>query len=53
MPSKKRKKPKTIGEMTQSRGEWTLNPVTRVVQDKKKKQDRKRIKEALKTGVYE
>lgn len=33
---KKRKEPKTIGEMTNSRGTWEINPVTKVVKDKKK-----------------
>ena len=33
---KKKKKAKTIGEMTNSRGVWLMNPVTKVVEDKKK-----------------
>lgn len=37
----KNKKPRTIGEMTNSRGEWIFNPVTRVEKDKKK-YDRKK-----------
>lgn len=36
--SKKRKKPrpKTIGELTQSRLQWQINPVTRKTKDKTK-----------------
>jgi hypothetical protein len=30
-----KKQKKTIGEMTNTRGTWELNPVTRVVQNKK------------------
>lgn len=38
MSTKKNKKPKTIGEMTKSRGDWgDISPVTRVVQNKKGK----------------
>lgn len=33
---KKKKHPKTIGEMTGSRGTWQMNPVTKIVPDKKK-----------------
>jgi hypothetical protein len=36
MKKKKRKKPKTIGQMTNSRGTWAIKPVTQVVQDKTK-----------------
>lgn len=31
----KKKKAKTIGEMTNSRGVWLLNPVTKIVENKK------------------
>ena len=41
MAKKKKKKPRTIGELTNSRGEWTINPVTRV-KESKKKYDRKK-----------
>lgn len=34
--AKKKKKPKTIGELTNSRGEWKLNPVTKVDKDRSK-----------------
>lgn len=37
----KRREPRTIGELTNSRGTWQMNPVTRVTKDKKK-YDRKR-----------
>ncbi len=33
---KKKKKPKTMGEMTKKRTSWHMNPVTRVIKDKKK-----------------
>lgn len=48
---KKRKKPKTIGEMTQSRGLWSINPVTKI-KESKKAYDRKREKQQIRKGDY-
>lgn len=45
----KKRKPRTIGEMTNSRGEWIMNPVTKIEKDKTK-YDRKKNK--LKKGDY-
>lgn len=36
MARKKKRKPKTMGEMTNSRSKWFMNPVTRIKQSKKK-----------------
>lgn len=41
--SKKPKKKNTIGELTNSRGTWEFNPVTRIKKDKTK-YDRKQNK---------
>lgn len=40
---KKRKKPQTMGEMTGTRTQWYMNPVTRI-KESKKKYNRKRNK---------
>ncbi|MFS0905726.1 hypothetical protein AB3N02_22020 [Priestia aryabhattai] len=48
---KRKKKRKTIGKMTQTRGE--MPPPTKKVEDKRKKKDRKQIKEKLKGGDFE
>lgn len=47
---KKRKKKKTIGSMSNSRGKWGINPVTKVKDNKKRKNDRKKVKEKIKNG---
>ncbi|UNH58534.1 hypothetical protein [Bacillus phage vB_BsuS_PJN02] len=50
--SKKRnKKPKRIGEMTNSRGEWQINPVTRV-KESNKKYNRNKEKQKIRRGDY-
>lgn len=46
--SKKKKKRKTIGKITQTRG--VMPPPTKKVADKRKKNDRKKVKERLKDG---
>lgn len=51
MSRKKRKKPKTIGEMTKSRGEWLMNPVTRVKEDGKA-YNRSKEKAKIRKGDY-
>lgn len=48
---KKRKKPKTIGEMTNSRGEWLMNPLTRV-KESQKGYNRKKDKDKIRKGDY-
>ena len=35
MAKKKKRKPKTIGQITNSRGEWLLNPITKIKESKK------------------
>lgn len=54
-PKKRRKrKPKTIGRMTQSRGDWNgINPVTKIKEGKKKRNERKEIKRKLKEGDFD
>ena len=47
-----KKKKKTIGEMTRTRGEWEINPVTRVKESKKKKYNRSEEKRKIKRGDY-
>lgn len=49
----KKKRRKNIGKMTGSREMWAINPVTRIKQSKKRKNDRKRVKEKLKSGDYD
>lgn len=46
-----RKKKKTIGEMTRTRGEWEINPITRV-KESKKKYNRSAEKRKVKKGDY-
>lgn len=42
-------KSKRIGAMTKSRGDWSgLNPVTKIIRNKKKRNDRKKAKNDLK-----
>lgn len=42
-------KKKRIGAMTKSRGDWgDINPVTKIVEDKRKKNNRKKAKNDLK-----
>jgi hypothetical protein len=48
---KKKRRAKTIGEMTNSRGEWQINPITRV-RDGKKGYNRKKEKHKLRRGDY-
>jgi len=49
--ARKKKKRKTIGIMTQSRG--TMPPPTVKDEDKRKKSDRKQVKEKLRKGEYD
>jgi len=51
MAKKKKNKRKTIGVMTQSRG--TMPPPTVADVVKKRKNDRKKVKEKLKRGDYD
>ena len=51
MLRKKKGKRKTLGKMTQTRG--VMPPPTKKVADKRKKKDRKKVKEKLKGGDYE
>lgn len=45
MKKKKKKKRNTIGATTNSRGTWgDISPVTRIKENKKKKNDRKKVK---------
>lgn len=55
MPKRKSKrKPKTISEMTQSRGDWNgINPVTRIKESRKKRNKRNEIKRKLKEGDFD
>lgn len=40
--------------MTQSRGDWNgINPITRIKEGKKKKNERKEIKRKLKEGDFD
>jgi hypothetical protein len=46
---KKKKWKVTIGGITNSRGTWgDINPVTRIKENKKKKNDRKKVKTNIK-----
>lgn len=49
----KRKKHNTIGVMTQTRVLWERKPQTQVVPNKRRKNDRKRMKEMLKRSDYD
>jgi len=51
MARKKSNKKKTIGEMTKTRGEWAINPITRV-KESKKKYDRNSEKRRIQRGDY-
>lgn len=51
MPKKKKRKRKTIGKMTQTRG--VMPPPTKKVADKRKKNDRKKVKEDLRRGDHD
>ncbi|RKO61761.1 hypothetical protein Cdeb_01232 [Caldibacillus debilis GB1] len=46
-------KRRTIGSLTQSRGTWAINPVTRVKQPKSKHPDRKLAKVLLRKGYWD
>lgn len=50
---RKRKKRSTIGAMTQTRGLWKRKPQTQIAPNKKRKNDRKTVKEMLKRGNYD
>lgn len=50
---RKRKKRSTIGAMTQTRVLWERKPQTQVVPNKRRKNDRKIVKEMLKRGDYD
>ena len=50
---KKNKKPKRIGQMTNSRGEWHINPVTKVKEGKKNKHNRQEEKNKIRNGEYD
>ena len=51
MPKKKKGKRKTLGKMTQTRG--VMPPPTKKVEDKRKKKDRKKVKEKLRSGEFD
>ena len=51
--TKRKRKSKTIGEMTNSRGTWQINPITRVKEGKRKYESRKKAKQKIKNGEYE
>lgn len=51
--SKKNKKAKTIGEMTNSRGLWEMNPITRIKQSERKKNDRREAKDRIRKGDFD
>lgn len=53
MAKRRKKKKRTIGEMCNSRALWERKPQTQVVDNGKKKKDRKKIKEKLKSGDYD
>ncbi|AYP68144.1 hypothetical protein PQE75_gp012 [Bacillus phage vB_BcoS-136] len=53
MAKKKKKKKRTIGEMCGSRATWNINPITRVKEDKKGKNDRKEVKRKIKRGDFD
>jgi hypothetical protein len=53
MAKNKKKKKRTIGEMTNSRKMWERKPQTQVVENKRRKNDRKKIKERIKMGCYD
>ena len=48
-----RNKRKTIGKMTKTRAMWQINPVTRVVPNKKKQENRSNVKVKLKKGDWD
>lgn len=51
--ARKRKKKRTIGAMSNSRGLWQRKPQTQVVPNNKRKNDRKRAKEKIRRGDYD
>lgn len=52
MKKVKKKKPKTIGEMTNSRGLWQINPITKIKESRKNVYDRKKEKQQIRRGDY-
>lgn len=50
---KKKNKSRTIGEMCGSRALWMINPVSRIKEGKKGKNDRKKVKEKIRKGDYD
>lgn len=51
--AKKKKKKRTLGSMSNSRAMWERKPLTQVVSNGKKKNDRKEAKGRLKRGEYD
>ncbi len=49
--AKKNKERQTIGKMSNSRGTWEINPVTKIKENSRKKNDRKKVKQSLKEYV--
>jgi len=53
MSNMAKKKKKTIGSITNSRNNWgTISPVTKIKEDKKKKNNRKEVKDKLRRGDF-
>jgi hypothetical protein len=51
--NKKKKSKVTIGQITNSRGSWgDIKPTTQIIEGKKKKNDRKTIKQKLNKFSY-
>ena len=50
---KNKKRNKRIGTMSQTRAMWERKPQTQVVPNKKRKNDRKRVKEKIRQGIYD
>lgn len=53
MSKNKKSKRNTIGKMTNTRGVWHINPVTRVKQGKSKHYSRSKAKQLLKSGRWD
>lgn len=49
----KKKKKRTIGEMTNSRQLWERKPQTQVVDNKRRRNNRKKVRERIKQGDYD
>lgn len=52
MTEMKKKKKVKIGEITNSRGSWgSINPVTKIRENKKKKNDRQKVKKIIENEI--